>query len=94
MNKDQEQGRIALWMLESVKEFEEEAFWKTPRERGTLEIFKTKISVIGGALDGAGAGDSSTDGSRRWTKWTAFTENLCRWHGIDLGRQRGTTRSS
>ena len=60
--------RLSEWMLERRKEFEE-ARWKTARERGTVDIVKTKISVIGGALDEADARDCWTDGIiRRWKK--------------------------
>ena len=57
----------------------EKARCKTPRERGTVDIVKTNISVIGGALDELDAGDSWIDGiMTRWNGtehgWTMSTE--------------------
>ena len=50
--------RLSEWILESGKEFEEEARCKTPRERANMDIVKKNISVIGGSLGELNAGDS------------------------------------
>ena len=52
---------LSEWMLESVKEFEEEARWKTPRERGTVDIVKRSQWLLAGALNEYDTGEKGTD---------------------------------
>ena len=50
--------RFPQWIVESGKEFEEEAPCKTPREGGSVDIVKANMVVVGGALDEDDSSDS------------------------------------
>ena len=48
--------------MEGGIEFLEETRCKTPRQRGTVDIVKKNVEVIGGALDEDDASDGCIDG--------------------------------